>query len=192
MLRRSGPAFVLLLALFLAAGCGKETPPNAPKEQGSGPRFKVPPEDLVKDLRIASSRTWRWAPFFPEASMYSDRPYAYGSVPDKVLGLPSLQSSMDDKFVAAEAPQVSFTAARRLRVFVLYSNHHALLGEVWLNDRSGWQRENWAVETTLPSHKALRTVRSKVFAAGERVELGGTGCRDSDCDTYTVVIMPVE
>lgn len=182
---------VLLLTALLSAGCRSGNPPQA-EERKSGPAFKVSPDALVKDLRAGTANAYRWTPFVPEGSVYTDRFYTYANVPDPMLGFPVLLSANDDKLFSADKTLLTFTALRRLRVFVLYSAHNALLVESWLNDRHGWLRGSWAVDTTLKESKSLRTVRSRVFGPGERIELGGTGCTAEDCDSYTVLVVPAE
>jgi len=182
-------ALLSLVVLLALAGCGSGKPQGGPPAES----FREAPANLVKELKVANGKEYRWIPFHQGYPLFIDRAYYYGSVPEKYAGFPLLLTACDDKAFPANETLVSFTALKPIRVYILHSAvlHRGNLGKAWLNDRGGWQAEPWSVVTTMESASITkRLVRSRAFAAGEQIDLGGPGCTEDACETYSVVVTP--
>lgn len=185
--RRRATALLSLLVFAAAAGCGSDAPKGGPPAAS----YRAAPDTLVKDLKVGTAKEYRWIPFHDGYPLFIDRDYFYGTVPQQFAEFPMLLTACDDKNFPAEKPLVSFTAVRPIRVHVLHSAvlYRGAMGKAWLNDLNGWREESWTVGTTMGTATITqRLVRSKAFAAGERVELGGPGCEKESCETYSLVV----
>lgn len=181
------PVRMSVLALLVFAGCGSGKPQGGPPPES----FRTAPGGLVKDLKVANGKEYRWIPFQQGYPLFIDRDYFYGAVPEKFAGLPLLLTACDDKMFPADKTLVSFTARQPIRVYVLHSAvlQRGPLGKVWLNEGGGWREEPWSVVTTMETVSInRRLVRSRAFAAGELVKLGGPGCLNDACETFGVVV----
>jgi hypothetical protein len=156
---------------------------------GAPPTPKVAVEELIKDFRVASSSPYAWAAFSSDLPLYTDRNYSYVGLPFELGSRIALRTANEDKFSPeSKSDFITFVACRRIRVSVIYTDLQTRLAAAWLTKSRGWELEPLTVETTLFSYKSTRLVRSRSFAAGERVSLGGNGCRIENCDMYTVVV----
>lgn len=148
---------------------------------------------LLKNIHYNSDLDHQWSLLEWGTKMYTDRGYTYIHVPPSLKRQLLLCPANDDKFSDPESkrPFISFQVKKDVKVYIIYTTLSTRLEQFWLNERAGWKKENFVVDTTLWEIKANRLVRSKIFPRGSRVELRGNGCLEDNCDMYTVVIVPL-
>lgn len=171
---------LLLLALSVRPAADTTPPPGALRDA------------LIADFRVASEKPYDWSLLSEGSLMYIDRDYTYTAVPDELRGRLVLVPSNYDKYYDAVDTVMRFRVKKKVKIYIVYSHLYTHLTDVWLHDRGGWQPEEMTVQTSLAPHKASRRVKSKVFEAGDRVQLGGNGCVLRNCDMYTLVIVPLD
>lgn len=145
---------------------------------------------VVDEFSVFSNEPYLWSSFAAGGQIYIDRDYVYSSAPPQLKGLPILRTANNDKYYDNEAalPFISFRVKKDVTVYIIYTDRFTNLEQTWLNSANGWIKESFTVSTDLAETKSKRSVCSKYFPAGSLVKLGGNGCRNRDCDMYTVVI----
>jgi len=148
-------------------------------------------EELIADFKINSMRPTNWTLIFSGARMYTDRSYTYETVPSELMENLTLQPANEDKFHnEVDPPFITFRLKKSAKVYILTTPIATTLGNTWLNEDNGWGEEKFFVETTLWAYKSRRFIKSQYFPQDTLVELGGNGCLQDNCDTFTVVIVP--
>ena len=150
------------------------------------------PPGLVSGLTVGSGEAYEWFTLTAGENLYIDRTYTYSSpVPPLLDGQVALRTANDDKASPATTPDfVAFTVNQNATVLVLYTLVNTTLETDWLNGTGGWGAEGFTVATTLAGAESDRRVRSRFFAGGSLVELGGNGATSGTSSMYTVVVVP--
>ena len=187
-MHRALPVALAALGLAVSACSNADhlTSPTAPVQARGSFAGAVSPTSLVASLTARSGRTYRVAGGGLAAgdSVYTDRAYAFDTIPAEIRGAAYVRAPNDDKTAYAGSDSLlTFTLGQEADVFVAHDD--LIPRPKWLTAR--FTPTGRALVTTDGSKRF--TLFGRRFAAG-RVTLGANSSSPTDQSMYSVIVVP--
>src|SRR5262249_34570514 len=117
----------------------------------------------ISNLSVTSGKNYQQFSLASGSGMYTDRAYAFGTVPGTLSGQIGIRTANDDKVISSSSPLISFTVNQDSMVYILYTNVNSTIDATWLTSPNGWTLDSFTVPSTLNGAEANRLVKHKFF-----------------------------